>query len=99
MFAHELALELGCPSVERMLSEMSASEFNTWQAYWQVRPFGERINQLMLAQIAAILINANRQKGSAPVSPADLVPKTKPPSLKEQVIAVFSRFKGRKRVQ
>lgn len=82
-----------------MLSEMSASEFQGWQAYWQVRPFGDRINHMMLAQLSAITVNANRKSGTPPVSLADLMPRTKPPDIREQVIAVFSQFKGRKREQ
>jgi hypothetical protein len=35
-------LELKIPNVERMLREMSAEQFLSWQAFARHRPFGQR---------------------------------------------------------
>jgi len=36
LFAYRLAHMLGCPSVDRMLSEMSSRELNEWLAYFHL---------------------------------------------------------------
>lgn len=89
---------MGRPSGEALLDELSASEFDTWKAYWALHPFGPKVDRLMTAQLTALIANAHRDpKKTRPFEAADFIPTTKQPSLAEKVKAVFSQFRGTKR--
>lgn len=62
MFAHELALELKCPDVDRMLREMSAEQFVSWQAFARHKPFGHRWQNWQTAFLG-FLTDRLREKG------------------------------------
>lgn len=44
---------------------MSASELAEWQAYHSIEPFPDERSDMLLANIAAILVNAHRDSGSS----------------------------------
>lgn len=89
---------MGRPSGEALLEEMTASQFDTWKKLWALRPFGHRVDHTMTAQLTALIGNAHRDPNKTrPFEVTDFLPTTQKPSLKEQVVAVFSRFRGKKR--
>jgi hypothetical protein len=59
-----------------MLEQMSALEFNEWNNYFQVEPFGELRADFRMATLAAVLVNAlTRTKDSDPIkTAADFMP-------------------------
>lgn len=69
---HRLALGLGCMVCE-IDARMPSSELTSWLAYYKLDPFGAERDNWHAAQIAAILVNANLRKGSAPANPADFM--------------------------
>ena len=52
-----------------MLDEMSSMEFAEWNAYFQVEPFGNVLQDVHFATLESLIANANRAKGKSPVHP------------------------------
>ncbi len=57
MFQHDLAVELGQPSVSVMLSKMTSKEYATWEAYYREKPTSADRIDLMLAIIGNAIVN------------------------------------------
>lgn len=55
-----------------MLSSMSSHLLAEWMAYNRLEPFGDDLLDAHMANLASILINTNRKKGSAAVKPQKL---------------------------
>lgn len=55
-----------------MLDDMSSHLLAEWMAYSRLEPFGDELLDAHLANLASILINTNRKKGSAAVTPQKL---------------------------
>ena len=54
-----------------MLQEMSSRTLTEWMAYHRLEPFGDELLDIHLANIAALLANANRKKGAAAMQPRE----------------------------
>lgn len=61
--------------VGEMLSRMDARELDAWMLYERVEPFGERVTQMMLAQLTALVANVAKGKGGREVKLGDLMPR------------------------
>lgn len=70
MFTLALALGRTVAELERTLT---SSEFSEWMAYYELEPFGAWRDNLHAAQIAALLYNVNRERGSPAKSPGDFI--------------------------
>lgn len=46
------------------MDEMPSHAFTEWMAYYNLEPFGDELMDFHLAQITAMLYNANRAKNS-----------------------------------
>lgn len=46
------------------MDEMPSHVFTEWMAYYNLEPFGDELMDLHLAQVTAILFNANKPKNS-----------------------------------
>ena len=77
-FAFRLALSLGQPNPDAMLSRMPARIFLEWWKYYQYEPFGEERADLRAGIIASTFANAFRKKGTKAFSPAVFMPKFGP---------------------
>ena len=64
MLAFRLALHLGLPNPDAMRASMPYRTWQGWIEYDQIEPFGEERADLRIAQLAAIMANAWRKKGS-----------------------------------
>ena len=69
-----LALSMGEPDVDAMLSRITASQFREWMAYMAIEPWGEARADLRAGIVAAAVTNAHRVKGKA-AKPKDFMPK------------------------
>ena len=71
----ELALRLGC-TLEECMDRVSAPEFYWWRAFDKISPIGDRRMEIMLAQIAQVLaeVNRNKKKRSKPWQVDDFIP-------------------------
>lgn len=58
-----------------MLAAMDARELDDWMAFERLEPFGDRVTQLMVAQLTALVANIVRQKGGRDVRVEDLMPR------------------------
>ncbi len=56
-----------------MLDEMSVTLFREWREYSDLEPFGEERADLRAGQIAAMLYNINRKRGSASKNARDFL--------------------------
>jgi hypothetical protein len=65
-------LEFGC-SVKELLVRVDARELAEWQAYYKIRPFGERLSDMRMARLCCIIANAFRGKNSRAMSEADFM--------------------------
>jgi hypothetical protein len=63
-------------SLRECQDRIDSREFSQWQAYWHFNPFGEEPR--MLAQISAILVNANRDPKSSAVGVDEMLPVARP---------------------
>lgn len=61
-------------SVRRAMEEVSSAEFVEWIAYYDMEPFGDRMDDLRAGTIAAVTANCNRAKDTDPYAPLDFVP-------------------------
>lgn len=55
-----------------LLNSISSHALTEWMAYHGIEPFGDELIDIHMAQIASILINSNRKKGSSPIDPEKL---------------------------
>lgn len=69
---HRLALGLG-RTVAELECGMSAREFDDWQEFYQVEPFGALRDNLHAGQIAAMVFNMNRAKNAKPLTATDFL--------------------------
>lgn len=85
----DLALALG-RTVAELQATMSSAEFNEWQAYGVIRPFGEARADFRMAQICAITAAPHTPKGKRPLAPIDFIPEMTNES-KPQDVKTFLR--------
>lgn len=52
--AYELCLAVGEIHPDYLLPRLTGEQWAGWQAYYRVRPFGQRVLHLMLAQLAVM---------------------------------------------
>lgn len=69
---HRLALGLGRTVAELELG-MSGREFDDWQEFYAVEPFGSMRDNLHAGQIAAMIYNVNRGKRAPPIQASDFL--------------------------
>lgn len=62
-------------TVGEMLERMDARELDAWMLYERVEPFGDRVTQMMVAQLTALVANVVRGKGGREVKVEDLMPR------------------------
>jgi hypothetical protein len=62
--------------VREAQERIDSREFAEWMAFDQIDPVGDERTDLMLAQLAALFFNANRDSGTSARSPADFMPFT-----------------------
>ena len=75
-FWHRLAAQLGT-TLEECKERVSSREYSSWQAYWELEPFGWETQ--MLAMLCAVVANAHGgRQGKKPFMPEDFLP-VKPP--------------------
>ena len=60
-----------------LLPQLTSRQFAEWEAYFSDRPFGQDIENHMLAQLACMLQNRWRPKGAQPVKVEDMIPRFK----------------------
>ena len=71
-----------------MLSEMDATEFDEWQIFYSMEPFGERIAQQQRAQAAYI---AGAQAGAKGKTVDDYMPQVKHQQTPGEMMAIIAR--------
>ncbi len=64
---------------EALLAELTSAELAGWAAYYEVDPWGRERQDMMLAQIAALIYNVNRKKDAPARAVKDFMPKFAPP--------------------
>lgn len=82
-----------------LLARASSSELTDWQAYESIEPFPAERTEVMLAQIAQIVANSNRdpKKRREPYPLADFLPfrdapepvELSPEEVSEKVLGIF----------
>ena len=78
-FAFRLALALGQPNPDAMLSGMPDRIFTDWMAYANVEPFGEERADLRAGIVASVVANVmGRKKGQRPYKPSQFMPRFEP---------------------
>lgn len=60
-------MALGIWNVDGMMREMPSRLMTEWMAYHNLEPFGDELLDIHLAELRAVVTNANREKGSSPV--------------------------------
>lgn len=65
-FQHRLALALGFPSVDELLSRMTSREYLRWWIYDQMEPIGSPGVDQQHAFDRQLVANMNRSKGKRP---------------------------------
>lgn len=61
-FAYRLAAALGQPSVDTMLSNLSARELDEWVAFFELEPFGDTRGDIQMAQLCTLVANIARDR-------------------------------------
>lgn len=61
-------------SVSRCQMEISSAEFGEWKAYFSLEPFGDRIEDIRMGTVAAVIANTNRGKDTPAYKPMQFVP-------------------------
>ena len=56
------------PSVRELQARVSSREFAEWVAFWEQEPFGERVLQVQLATLCALVANAFRDTKARPAA-------------------------------
>jgi|TARA_R110000824_G_scaffold188467_3_gene369821 hypothetical protein len=69
-------------SVADAQARISSVEFIEWIAFYQIEPFGPLRNDMVGAQICAVLANINRGKGGKKLSTKDFLFDFQPPAKK-----------------
>lgn len=77
-----------------MLAEISSRQFAEWMAYSRLEPWGEDRDDLRMGIIASTIANANRGKGSKPLSPADFMPRFEPEDEEEAAAKLIARARA-----
>lgn len=67
-----MALALG-RTVSELEHSLSSSELTEWMSFFEIEPFGPMRDNLHAGQIAAMLFNVNRKKGSSPIGPGEFM--------------------------
>lgn len=73
LFAYRLALALGIPSVNAMLSGMTSLEFHEWSAFYEKDPWGDQRGDIRSGIIASTMVNLQRDKKSKLFTPQDFM--------------------------
>lgn len=60
------------------IEQIGAAEYDNWQRYWIVEPWGAYRDNLHAGIVASVIANtsANRRRGSTAATPADFMLKT-----------------------
>lgn len=74
MFAFRLALALGYIHPDAMLRHLTSRQFNEWQAFYQIDPFGEQRGDLQMGILASVFSNRMRGKNETAAKPSDFMP-------------------------
>jgi hypothetical protein len=75
-FAFRLALALGQPNPDALLSEIPARILSEWQEYASLEPFGEERGDWRAAMVASTMANIHaRKKGKPAYKIEDFMPK------------------------
>lgn len=62
-------------TVDELLDRTSSQELSEWRAYCSIEPLPNERQEMLLANIAAVLVNAHRdQERSSEVTPLDFMP-------------------------
>ena len=61
-------------------------EVADWMSYYQLEPFGYKVDWLRTGVVAAMIANVNRKKGTKPAMPEDFIPKRKVLKKKRQTV-------------
>lgn len=87
-----LALALGVPL--QTVMEMPAADFQAWQAYYTLFPFGDRRGDLQAGIVSATVANVNRSKTTPLYNAADFMPRfgEAPPTPDEIMAEKITRF-------
>lgn len=56
-----------------MLASISQREFREWQAFWNISPFGQDVEDERFARVISLHANVNRKKGAKPFTSADFM--------------------------
>lgn len=78
--------------MDAFLSSMSAKQMAEWEWFFQLEPFGSEVDELRLAQIAAVLATINTTKSFSP-DDFRLFTKAKPQP-EQSVEEMFETLKG-----
>jgi len=62
-------------TVGELCRRTTSRELTEWMAYERLEPFGERVIQMMLAQLTATVISLANGKKGKPVKAEDLMPR------------------------
>lgn len=80
-----------------MQDEISSREFAEWQAYYRLEPFGERVTDVRLANLLALIASG---LGGKKVDPKDMLvewgageDEVNDEMVANKVMAIFGRFK------
>jgi hypothetical protein len=74
VFAFRLALALGYTHPDVMLQHLTSRQFNEWQAFYQIDPFGEARGDLRTGILASVISNRMRGKHETALQPVDFMP-------------------------
>jgi len=92
-------LALGIPTVAELNERIDSRELSEWIAYYNIEPFGQDRMELMLAQLTAVLANANRGKKGRPFRVGDFLIgyEAEPPSFEQIVSSLKGASRGNER--
>lgn len=93
MHAHRLALGLGC-FVSDIRERMSPKEFVDWEAYYQLEPWGAWRSNRDVAQIAALMYNIHRGKGTPAAHISDYIYEDPALTAEKQAQKFIATLKG-----
>lgn len=74
MFAFRLCLELGFSHPDHLLRSLTAKQFQEWQAFYTLDPFGDQRGDLRSGIVSAVIANAFRSKNTNPIEPSQFMP-------------------------
>lgn len=76
-----------------MENSVSSRELTEWLAYYELEPFGHVVDQHMIAQLSAIVINANRGKDGKKARASDFMPKVER-KIESDERSIFAAFRS-----